>query len=108
MTLQVASCHCIDAQWCSHAVGRDCCTCVVMLGGWLCQTQCIDAQWCSDAVGRDCCTCMVMLQVAEYMADRLCTRPDQDISRDFLRLMCHPPDCSTILKVLQHFCMVGG
>ena len=42
------------------------------------------------------------------MADRLCTRPDQDISRDFLRLMCHPPDCSTILKVLHHFCMVGG
>lgn len=59
-------------------------------------------------MGRDCCTYVVILQVAEYMADRLCTRPDQDVSRDFLRLMCHPPDCSTILKVLQHNSVYRG
>ena len=30
--------------------------------------QCIDAQWCSDAVGRSCCTCVVTLQVASCVS----------------------------------------
>ena len=40
--------------------------CGDVTGGQLC--QCIDAQWCSHAVGRDCCTCVVTLQVASCVS----------------------------------------
>ncbi|XP_076434866.1 serine/threonine-protein kinase 36-like isoform X2 [Babylonia areolata] len=46
-------------------------------------------------------------KVAGYLSELLCEGPDQDMSRHFFLLLCHPPDCSTVLKILYACCQAS-
>ncbi|KAK7088085.1 serine/threonine-protein kinase 36-like isoform X2 [Littorina saxatilis] len=47
-------------------------------------------------------------KVAEYLANMLCQSPDQNVSRDFISAVLHPPDCNTMLKVVYSCCQASA